>query len=296
MNFTSWIEAQTTSESTKRGYLSDIRQFEIWYEKENRTELNSDMITPADINRYKQFLIENLRAKPATINRHIAALRVYATWAIKTGKIASNFMDGFKQMKKAKLAPQSLSASDRRRLLGNATKSLNSAKTETARVLAQRDLTIVTMLLHTGLRVGELCNLQMDDVTITPRKGSVEVRKAKGDKSRTVPLNADVRASIQDWLAIRGDGPGLLFSSRKSEGISISGVHRRVKELGAGLTVEIHAHTLRHTFAKDLLDAGVPLDQVSNLLGHSNLETTKIYTAPRTVDLEKAVGRISIRE
>jgi integrase len=49
-------------------------------------------------------------------------------------------------------------------------------------------------------------------------------------------------------------------------------------------------------YAKDLLDAGVPLDQVSNLLGHSNLETTKIYTAPRTVDLEKAVGRISIRE
>ena len=115
----------------------------------------------------------------------------------------------------------------------------------------------------------------------------------EGEKRREVPVNAEAREAISKWLELRGRDPGLLFSSQRGDGITGSGIHRRLAELGRIANAEVHAHTLRHTFAKNLIDAGVGLERVAALLGHSNLNTTRIYTTPGERDLEAAVERLA---
>jgi len=111
-------------------------------------------------------------------------------------------------------------------------------------------------------------------------------------RRREIPLNDEARKSLNAWHAIRGDEGALLFSGKRGEGFSVSGVHRRLAELGRIAKVEVHAHTLRHTFSKNLIDSGVSLEKVASLLGHSSLNTTRIYTTPGERDLEVAVEQL----
>ena len=138
-----------------------------------------------------------------------------------------------------------------------------------------------------------MTSLTRADVVMSPRKGKIIVRQGKGERRREVPLNSEARKALSDWLAYRGDEGTLLFSGKRGEGISISGVHRRLAELGRIAKVEVHAHTLRHTFSKNLIDAGISLEKVASLLGHSSLNTTRIYTTPGERDLEAAVERLA---
>jgi len=164
----------------------------------------------------------------------------------------------------------------------------------------QRDFSMVTLMLNTGLRLAELVNVELGDIELSERKGSVFVRHGKGNKERRIPLNADARKALRDWLAIRPETPGntFLFIALESEAdgsLSHRTVQRIVRRYGqeAGLP-HLSPHTLRHTFAKNLVNNGVSLEKVAVLLGHSSLETTRIYITPSAQDLAQAVSRIEI--
>ena len=154
-------------------------------------------------------------------------------------------------------------------------------------------------LLHTGLRVREVVSLQLEDVHLAERRGSVYVREGKGGKSRSVPLNAEAREALNDYLAVRPAGAGeRLFLGQRGP-IGSRQVQRLLKKYAqqAGLDEKVlTAHALRHTFGKNLVDAGVSLDRVATLLGHANLNTTAIYTTPSKSDLANAVERIAWRD
>ncbi len=290
--FHAWLTSQDRSEKTIMAYLADLERFATWFEQANDRQLTPPSLTPTDIRLYRTSLQER-HSKPATINRMLAAIRAYAKWALETEQIGSDPMRGIKLLQGQKLAPKWLDRGQQNKLISAAEQALNAAQTETAKMLAQRDLSIIQILIHTGLRIGELTSLTREDMVISPRKGKVIVRQGKGERRREVPLNAEARKTISDWLAYRGDEGTLLFSGKRGEGISISGVHRRLAELGRIAKVEVHAHTLRHTFSKNLIDAGVSLEKVASLLGHSSLNTTRIYTAPGERDLEDAVDRLA---
>jgi site-specific recombinase XerD len=158
----------------------------------------------------------------------------------------------------------------------------------------KRNLAILQLLRHTGLRVGELCNLRLGDVTISERKGEVLVRGGKGTKDRTIPLNNDVRRAVEAYKQVRPRvADDRLFVGQRGQPLRPQGVQLVVRKYArrAGLP-EVTPHVLRHTFAKHVLDAGEDLATVQRLLGHERLETTAIYTQPTARDLEAAVRRL----
>jgi site-specific recombinase XerD len=152
----------------------------------------------------------------------------------------------------------------------------------------------------TGLRLSELVALGVTDVRIRERAGRVTVRSGKGGRWRTVPLNRETRKRLREWLAVRPDtGDEALFMGRRGHPLRHRGVERIVTRLAVDAKLppqDVTPHTLRHSFAKALLDAGASLDKVQTVLGHESLVTTARYTIPSDNDLERAVGRISWSE
>ncbi len=157
-----------------------------------------------------------------------------------------------------------------------------------------RDAAIVKLILFAGLRVGEITQLRMSDVILDERKGSVIVREGKGTKRREIPLNAKARKAILDYLRVRPDVESEhMFLGQRNEAIKSKTVQRSVARFANPIDLrDVTPHVLRHTFAKSLIDRGVSLDKVATLLGHTNLNTTRIYTTPGIQDLEEAIGEL----
>ena len=167
----------------------------------------------------------------------------------------------------------------------------------------RRNLAIILLLMNTGLRVSEVAGLRLDDLQLSERKGEVTVR-GKGLKVRTVPLNADVRKALRDYLAKRPKAEhDAVFVGQKGDPLGKLGIEYQIATLGRlsgfvgsnGAAERLTPHMLRHTFAKNLVDQGVGLDQVAMLMGHRSLTTTARYTKPSKQDLAKAVEKLEER-
>jgi integrase/recombinase XerC len=181
------------------------------------------------------------------------------------------------------LATGWLTKQEQYRLLREAERQISAANTELRRRHAVRNRAFLVFLLNTGLRVSEACALQDADVQVGERSGWVVVRSGKGNKSRRVPLNAEARHALKTWHDMRGEDGGRLWA------LSVRRAQSILSELGRRAGVEIHPHTLRHTLAKNLVDAGVGLPAVAALLGHSSLNTTRLYITPGERDLEQVM-------
>ncbi len=162
---------------------------------------------------------------------------------------------------------------------------------------SKRNLAIIHLLRHTGLRVGELCALRLSDVVSSERRGTVTVRSGKGNKHRIVPLNNDARKAIREYLDVRPKiAEDHLFIGQRGDPLRPQGVELLVKQYAQQAGLEnVTPHVLRHSFARQALDSGTDLVTVATLLGHQRLETTAIYTKPSERDLEKAVERLETR-
>lgn len=153
-----------------------------------------------------------------------------------------------------------------------------------------RDRAIITTFLYTGLRSNELRLLDVEDIDFEAM--TVFVRFGKRSKQRYVPLHAEAAAALDAHLAGKTSGP--VFESNRGQRISYDRLHSLVGELGkeAGLRKELHPHSLRHSFAVALLDAGVDLETIRDLLGHESIQTTSIYLHCSTAKRRQAVDRI----
>ena len=140
-----------------------------------------------------------------------------------------------------------------------------------------RDLAIVDLLYSTGMRVGELVNLNISDIDLEQRECVVY---GKGDKERRVYFDAKSKIHIQDYLRTRTDDNPALFVTLLApyNRLKISGVEIRMRELGRLVGVErIHPHKFRRTMATRAIDKGMPIEQVQKILGHCNIDTTMQY-------------------
>src|SRR5919199_2690296 len=264
-------------------YATDCTMFARWFTESTGEPFRAASVTPSDILDYKAHLRTVQRRQAATVNRRLAALRKFFLWAQGTGRIAELPTARVKGVPAAPRSPKSLAKREVDRLLREAEKAGN-----------QRNLAIMQLLRHTGLRVGELCHLRLSDIRTSERKGSVLVRSGKGDKDRTVPLNHDVREALEAYMKVRPESADdHLFLGQRGEPLQTDGVQLIVRKLArrAGLQ-GVTPHVLRHSFAKHVLDAGEDLATVSRLLGHERLETTAIYTEPTAADLEEAVAKL----
>lgn len=140
-----------------------------------------------------------------------------------------------------------------------------------------RDLTIIEMLYSTGIRVGELINLNIRDVNFAERSCIV---LGKGNKQREVYFDVKTKLHIQDYLKTRDDDNLALFVSRNKphQRLTSATIEFFIRELGRSLNIEkAHPHRLRRSFASLAIDKGMPIEQVQRLLGHIKIETTMQY-------------------
>ncbi|WP_031516607.1 tyrosine-type recombinase/integrase [Desulfofalx alkaliphila] len=265
------------SKSTVNTYLAILTKFkEYLISKYDSAEFTA--VTALDIADYRRYLVDQGK-KPATVNLSLDALRSFYKWATAEQIVSINPVTGVKRVPEQENAPKWLERKDLGKFM-RAVQKYGSVK----------DLALINLLLHTGLRISEACSLMTQDVTIRERSGVLKVREGKGSKYRELPLNITIRRVLDIYIA--ESTSKWLFPGRKTH-ITTRTAERIISKYGRIADVEVTPHMLRHTFGKMLIDAGESLDRVATLMGHSDLNTTAKYTRPSIHDLEKAVEKLA---
>ena len=240
-------------------------------------------ITVQDAERFKVNLAE--RFTPATVNRYLALLKAIFYRAIKAEKSEGNPVRGIKLLKENNARTRCLSEDEERRLLACSSPSLRP---------------VLTLALHTGMRLGELLALRWEDVDFYT--GTLTIRRAKSGEGRRVPMNAVVRETLADLRrervqAARQSGEREILSPHvfcSPEGHQWQNFYRDwYKALKHAEIRDLRPHDLRHTFASRLVMAGVDLLTVKELLGHKTLAMTLRYSYLSPTHQRQVVERLT---
>ena len=294
-DYRDYLYDQDKSEQTIKAYMADLNSFSRWFQHATGEPLDLENVTPMEIIDYRNAMLD-WDKKPSTINRSLISISGFCQWAQQNGLIVNNPAEGIRSVAEEPLAPRALERKEQLALLRAVRRSGNL-----------RDLAIITMLLHTGMRVGELCNLRVSDIRISTNSNMVAVREGKGTKRRNIPLNSTVIGVLRDYLKLFdsnseaafmiGSTPErerFLFYGQKRMPLTDRGVRYIIKKYAYISKIDnLSPHVFRHTCAKNLIDAGQPIDRVAKILGHSNVNTTSIYTMPTERDLRITMESIS---
>ena len=269
-----FAESLTASaENTRAAYRRDIELFAEWLRDEY------DTMKPTNVNKMhvRQYLahLHDCGATSRTIARRIAALRRYFIWAIKKGHAASDPTEAVHTPQTKGRLPRPLDEE-------TVTALVTSEDPNAPEWKRTRDRAILEILYGSGLRVSEVCTLQLN--SIASDKASMRVM-GKGSKERVVPLSDPARVAIDAWKRIRlevatDESGGALFLGARGKQIARRDVARLLDEAcaRAGIPGGTHPHALRHSFATHLMDNGADTRSIQELLGHSDAATTQRYT------------------
>jgi integrase/recombinase XerC len=284
--FGAYLEGERArSRHTVRAYLSDVRSLLAHAASEGITDLPG-----LELGLLRRWLgaQSEAGASRSTLARRSATTRSFTAWAMREELISTDPSLRLKAPKKEKSLPGVLQAQQLARLLNG----LEETAAEGA-PLALRNRAMVELLYATGLRVGELAGMDVDD--LNPDRRTLRVI-GKGNKERTVPYGVPAAIAVDDWLrrgrprlATERSGAALFVGSRGNR-VDQRQVRAVVKELfdALGDTSATGPHALRHSAATHLLDGGADLRAVQEILGHSSLATTQIYTHVSVERLRKS--------
>lgn len=188
-HFAEHLQDKEASSETVLSYLADIHHFAKWFKVSNGQGLALHEITPTDIRDCKSYLLNNERCQPATVNRRLSTLRRLCGWAKRQGLIDDNPTEDVKGVEEAQVAPRALEKREADKLVKYAERMGN-----------KRNLAIIEVLRHRGIRISELRNLRRCNVEISERKGHIVVRSGKGGKYRIVALNLGVRKALEECI------------------------------------------------------------------------------------------------
>ncbi|HEX8509327.1 MAG TPA: tyrosine recombinase XerC [Propionibacteriaceae bacterium] len=262
------------SQHTVRAYGSDLAGLLRHLER-----LDVSDIDAVDLAALRSWLANQLSRgqSRSTLQRRVAAVRVFFAWACESGRTPSNPAATLRSPSAARLLPPTLGRADADAMLAAAT----GAAQEAGGPLGLRDVAILEVLYASGLRVSELCGLDVADLDEDRRVLRVV---GKGDKQRTVPLGAPAWRALDAWLqGGRNDlaiSPEPVFVGERGGRIDQRVVRRvvhRALRLVDGAP-DLGPHGLRHAMATHLLEGGADLRSVQEMLGHASLGTTQIYT------------------
>jgi integrase/recombinase XerC len=276
---------KNSSAQTVKSYREDLTQALGFL----REQLKKSSVEPRDWNTrtlraFAAWLHEQGYAK-TTIARRLAAVRSFGKYLCREGVLASNPALALRGPRKDKKLPHFLTVADVKTLL---------AVPPEGRPLGRRDRAILETLYSAGLRVSELVGLNLDDVDLTD---GVVVVRGKGKRERLALLGGAARDALAAWLTDRA----ALLAERRRENPAVfvnqSGGRLTTRSVGrllakylklAGLDPRTTPHTLRHSFATHMLDAGADIRGVQELLGHKSLSTTQVYTHVTTQRLRQS--------
>jgi integrase/recombinase XerC len=270
---------------TVRAYLGDVSGMLA-----HAAALGLSTLDQVDVRSLRSWLAnQQTRGKArTTMARRATAVRVFTAWALRTGRMTADVGAQLGSPKAHRTLPAALDVAEARALLAAAATAADDGSP-----VGVRDVAVLELLYATGIRVGELCGLDVDDVDRSRRVLRVF---GKGRKERTVPYGLPADTALGRWLeagrvrlAAPGAGAALFLGARGAridQRAVRTLVHRRIAEVPGA--PDLGPHGLRHTAATHLLEGGADLRSVQELLGHASLATTQIYTHVSAERLRKA--------
>ncbi|MGH2946709.1 MAG: tyrosine-type recombinase/integrase [Solirubrobacteraceae bacterium] len=277
-----WLERQALAARTRASYRRWVRELTAHLvagdELEGFLATDGEHDRRAALGDWRRRLVDRGLA-PTTVNLALAAATsLLDSRALQAPRVPRVEVDP--------PAPRALSA-----------EQLRAVQRETDRLRSSRDRAIMELLLRTGLRIGELADLDAGDMRLTQRTGELVIRHGKGDRRRVVPLNRSARAALRAWLSDReghASAPardrGPLWISRTGEQLSVRSITKLVTKVMAAADVEETAHGLRHTLATRLVrEHGRDLALVADVLGHADVKTTRRYARSELEDRRAAL-------
>ncbi|SON73307.1 site-specific tyrosine recombinase XerD [Latilactobacillus sakei] len=258
------------SENTRQSYRQDLKQYQQFLVSQKLTSFTEDRFIILG------FLQAQTTAKKAqsSITRSISTLRKFYQYLAREGRIQKDPMLQIDSPKQGRHLPAVLSSEEIERLLKTP---------DTSTPLGMRDRAILEVLYATGLRVSELVHLKLTDLHLS--LGLIQTL-GKGDKERIIPIGDVAVDWINQYLErsrnrlTKGKDSPYLFVNFHGNGLTRQGIWKNLKVIvqAAGIDKDVTPHTLRHSFATVLLENGADLRIVQELLGHSDISTTQIYT------------------
>ncbi|MEK9783761.1 MAG: site-specific tyrosine recombinase/integron integrase [Opitutales bacterium] len=274
------------SDYTLRNYLHAIRSFVSWLDEHKKKQVR---ISEVNQSLARDYIIESqqIRSK-RTVRNHISALRSFYQFCQSRNYLNNNPFRNLTLPKLEKKLPVFLSQEELIQLLEAPLKlEISSPHAEMIRV---RDRIIMELLYGGGLRVSEVVGLNHGDLDLP--KSLVRIL-GKGRKERVVPIperTSSLLISFRENFCLDASSSSPLFTSSKAQRLTSRNVQLRLKKYLAfcQLPQDVTPHKLRHSFATHLLDNGADLRSVQELLGHSSLSTTQVYTHVSVGRLKKA--------
>jgi integrase/recombinase XerC len=270
---------------TVRAYVGDVQGL-----LEHAARLGHVDATGLDLRTLRSWLAkqQTVGRSRSTLARRATAARVFTAWLLRTGRAEADAGSSLGSPKTHASLPPVLRADEAADLISTAARLADDGSP-----VGVRDVAMLELLYATGIRVGELVGLDIDDVD---RDRNVVRVFGKGRKERTVPFGHPAARALERWLArgrpaLRAEGAGAaLFLGVRGGRIDQRAVrtlvHRRIAEVPGA--PDIGPHGLRHTAATHLLEGGADLRSVQELLGHASLATTQLYTHVTTDRLRRA--------
>lgn len=257
------------AKATQTSYQQDLITFSAWLAARKRRTF------PEEFGTIQSFLKEqNATKAPASVSRMISALRKFYRFLLREAAISADPMTKIDTPKRAQHLPATLSSQEVDALM---------AKPDTDKPLGLRDRAIFELMYATGLRVSEVVDLRLDQLHLAMNLLQVT---GKGDKERLVPISPQATQWVDRYLQearpklLKRVQPKNVFVNFHGGPMTRQGIWKNLKAYIASIGIEkdVTPHTLRHSFATRLLENGADLRVVQELLGHSDISTTQIYT------------------
>lgn len=276
------------SEETIRSYSSDLAQFSDFLNNEFEPG-KKHQAKHIDVLSIRSFVgyLHSARRKKSSIERKIVTIRSFLKFLCSEGILASNPAAAVSLPKKEKRLPKYLSVDEIFHFLSSPDRSTPYGK---------RDSAILELLYATGIRVSELVGLKLNDVDF--REMTIRVT-GKGKKERLLPFGSKALDSMKDYLLAfssireRGSSPDAFFLNLRGGCLTARSIRRIVDKYikQTSIMTKISPHSIRHSFATHLLNAGADLRSIQELLGHSSLSTTQKYTHLDAAKLQEVYDR-----
>ena len=272
------------ADNSIRGYVSDLHSFLNHIEKLGVAEFSQ-----LELTHVRSWLanIQSTGASRATLARRIVSIRAFTYWAASEGWIISDIGANLAIPKPHKTLPEVLSHSETDLVL----QAIQAKRDSQPTALNIRDLAMIEVLYASGIRVSELCGLRLAD--FDQSRYTLQVL-GKGNKERVVPIGIPAVKALQNWLSegrpqiANESSTNAIFLGLRGKRIDQRTVREVVYEAMAAIGSHMSPHGLRHTAATHLLEGGADLRTVQEILGHSSLATTQIYTHVSPQRLQQA--------
>jgi integrase/recombinase XerC len=283
-SYLAWLKRQPLSAQSKRAYASRVNAF-IGFLEGSNNDISAIIEQQNEgeyiLREYKRNLKRSRKLLPSSVNAALTAV--------------DHFFQ-FLGLPSAKIAREDLPLEAPRALTPDEQKRFRAASRNQKRAL---DRAVVSLLLNTGMRIGECAALDIADVCIAGRKCQVIIRNGKGDRYREIPLNEDARDAIRDWALERNrrfanrEIRDALFVNPQGRRMSATSLDRIVRKTGNACGIALSAHVLRHTCLTNLVRKGHDLVLVAEIGGHKRLETTRRYSLPTAHDKQRALASLT---